>query len=101
MDGNSVVVNEAVISDSATLNINTAVTITTQPENTTACSNGSATFTAAATGTGISYQWQMSTNGIDWSDMTGETSASLTLTGIISAMNGYQYQVIVSRYCTL
>ncbi|WP_297868830.1 GEVED domain-containing protein, partial [uncultured Flavobacterium sp.] len=90
------VVNETVISNPATLTINTAVAITTQPENTTACSNGSATFTAAATGTGIAYQWQMSTNGTDWTNVAGATSATLTLNAITPSMNGNQYQVIVS-----
>ncbi|MBP9848351.1 MAG: fibronectin type III domain-containing protein, partial [Flavobacterium sp.] len=89
------VVNEAVVSNPASLSINTAVAIATQPENTTACSNGSATFTAAATGTGVAYQWQMSTNGTNWSDVAGATSATLTLNAITPSMNGNQYQVIV------
>ncbi|WP_396190084.1 beta strand repeat-containing protein, partial [Flavobacterium sp.] len=90
------VVNEAVVSNPATLTINTAVALSTQPASTTVCSNGSATFTAAATGTGVAYQWQVSTNGTSWSNVTGATSATLTLNAITPAMNGYQYKVIVS-----
>ena len=37
----------------------------------------------AANGTGLSYQWQMSANGIDWSDVTGATNCyfNSTVTG--------------------
>ena len=89
------VVNESVVSNPATLSINTAVAIATQPEKYTACSNGSATFTAAATGTGVAYQWQMSTM-VQTGQMYGATSATLTLNAITPSMNGNQYQVIVS-----
>ena len=90
------VLNGVVNSNAATLTIKTAVAITTQPSNTAGCSAGSASFTVAASGSDLSYQWQVSTNGTSWTDVSGATSATLNLTALTAAMNGYQYQAIVS-----
>jgi len=90
------VVNGVVISNAATLSVKTAVAITTPPANYTACSAGAASFSVAATGSDLAYQWQVSTNGTTWSNVSGATSATLLLTGITAGMNGYQYQAIVS-----
>jgi hypothetical protein len=90
------VLNGAVNSNPATLTIKTAVAITTQPSNTTGCSAGSASFTVAASGSSVSYQWQVSTNGTTWTNVSGATAATLTLNSLTFAMNGYQYQAVVS-----
>jgi hypothetical protein len=90
------VVNGVVNSNAATLSVKTAVAITTAPSNASACTAGTASFTVAATGSSLAYQWQMSADGTNWSDVSGATSATLSLTGITASMNGYQYQVIVS-----
>ncbi len=91
-----VVLNSAVYSNPATLTIKTAVAIATQPSSTTGCSGGSASFTVAATGSGLGYQWQVSTNGTTWNNVSGATSATLTLNSLTASMNGYQYKAIVS-----
>ena len=45
----------------------------------------------------LAYQWQQSTDGgSNWSNMPGETSATLTLFAVVDAMNGYQYRVMIS-----
>lgn len=91
------VLNGVVNSNAATLFIKEAVAITTQPSSATGCSAGSATFTVAATGDGLAYQWQVSTNsGASWSNVASATSATLTLNSLTADMNGNQYQVIVS-----
>ena len=90
------VLNGAVNSNPATLTIKTAVAITTQPFSTSGCSAGSASFTVAASGSGLSYQWQVSTNGTTWTNITAATSATLTLNSLTAGMTGYQYQAIVS-----
>ncbi|TBX65986.1 hypothetical protein EZL74_11475 [Flavobacterium silvisoli] len=91
-----VVLNSAVYSNPATLTIKTAVAIATQPSSTTGCTGGSASFTVAATGSGLGYQWQVSTNGTTWNNVSGATSATLTLNSLTASMNGYQYKAIVS-----
>jgi len=79
-----------------------AVVITTQPTVSTVCAGTNASLTVAATGTNVVYQWQMSTNGTSWSNVTdggaysGATTATLALTGVSASMSGYQFKVLVS-----
>jgi hypothetical protein len=59
-------------------------------------------MTVAATGTNVVYQWQMSTNGTSWSNVTdggaysGSTASTLTITGATTSMTGYQFRALVS-----
>jgi len=79
---------------SATL---TAPNFTTHPANQTTTVGGSATFTAAATGNPApTFQWQYN-DGTGWDDITGETTATLTLTSVTIAMSGYQYRVVATN----
>jgi hypothetical protein len=59
----------------------------------------SVAFQAAATGGGLSYQWQVSTksSGNSWSNISGATTASYTRSGstLTRTMNGYRYRVVV------
>ena len=89
-------------SDPATLTVNTAPAIGTQPANTAVCEGADATFCVTATGTGLTYQWQVSTTGCTgpWTNIAGATSSCYTVTGITSAANGNTYQCIVSGTCT-
>ena len=82
-------------SSAASLTVNTAANITTQPAAHTACEGENHTFSVVATGTNISYQWQVSTGG-PFTNITGATNSSYTITGITNAMNGNQYQVVIS-----
>jgi len=84
-------------SPSATLTVNTAAGITTQPANIVACAGNDASVSVVASGTNISYQWQVSTNGgTTFTNITGATFATLSLTSVNNDMNGYQYQVVVT-----
>jgi hypothetical protein len=86
----------SVTSNVVTLTISTTA-ITTQPASTAICSNGSATFTIATTGTPPTYQWQISTNsGTSWSDISGETNTTLTVSGLTSANSLQQYRCVLS-----
>ncbi len=87
-------------SDAVTLTVNGNASITTQPSNTNACTGGNASISVIASGSNLSYQWQVSTDGgTSWTNISGATSSTLTLTGITSGMNNNQYQVIVSNSC--
>ncbi len=71
--------------------------ITTQPANKTVAAGASATFTVAASGTGLTYQWQYSKNGgTSWTNKSGATSASYTVTAKES-YNGMLYRCIVTN----
>jgi subtilisin-like proprotein convertase family protein len=66
-----------------------------------------ATFTVGATGTGLTYQWQVSTAGCagPWTNLTNiapysnVTTATLTVNPVTQLMSGYAYRCIVSGTC--
>ncbi|MBK8953174.1 MAG: hypothetical protein IPM85_13825 [Chitinophagaceae bacterium] len=89
-------------SNAAVLTVNTLPAITTHPQSVTVCSGSSNTFSVVATGTGISYQWQSSASGCSgpWTNISGATSASYTLSGITTGMNNTGYRCVVSGTCT-
>ncbi|RYZ50315.1 MAG: hypothetical protein EOP49_14210, partial [Sphingobacteriales bacterium] len=81
-------------SAAATLTVNESPVITLDPVSQTVCEGSNVTFTASASGVpGVTYQWQL-----DGSDIIGETSSSLTLTGVTPASNG-SYTVIATNIC--
>ncbi|MRR22997.1 phage tail protein, partial [bacterium] len=83
--------------DNLIITVNQPVAITSQPLATqTVCSGTNVTFSVAATGTGLSYQWRRGTlNLINGGNISGATSPTLTLTGVSSADEG-TYSVVVS-----
>jgi hypothetical protein len=93
------------VSNMALLKVNTLPLITTQPKDSTICEGLDASFKIAATGTGITYKWQLD-NGSGYFDVvnnslySGATTNTLVLTGVPFAMDGYQYRCIVSGTCT-
>jgi len=66
----------------ATLTVQTGPAVTTQPASQTITAGQQATFTAAASGTPTaSVQWQISTsNGSNWSNITGANNSSYSFT---------------------
>jgi hypothetical protein len=77
----------------------TSPAITSQPQNKTAlASDTNVTFSATATGTSPTAQWQQSTDqGTTWSNISGATSSTLTLATVNNTMDGYKYRVIFSN----
>jgi len=69
------------------------------PATRSACASSNTSFTATTTGGGpvSAYQWQVSTNGgATFANITGATSATLSLANITTAMNNNQYRVIAT-----
>ncbi len=86
-----------VISDCAGVTLSTAPTISIQPVDTEVCPGASATFTAGANGAGLSYQWQVSTNGgVTFSNVPGGTATSLTIPSVNPSQHGTVYQLVVT-----
>jgi hypothetical protein len=74
-----------------------AAVISVQPVSQAAISGGSVTLSVTAAGSGLSYQWQRSTDaGATWADVAGATAASTTITGLSAAMNGWLYRVAIA-----
>lgn len=73
--------------------------ITTQPQNKTVEAGTATSFTVAATGTSLSYQWQLCAAGdVTFYDISGETSTTLSLTtaDVTAEANGNRYRCKVS-----
>lgn len=92
-----------------TINIQncTASAESVPPSNTTTCVGANASFTVVASGTGTTYQWQVSTdNGANYSNVANAapysnvTTATLNITGVTAAMNGYRYRCTLGGTCT-
>lgn len=71
--------------------------ITTQPANTSVVEGGTAVFTVAATGTGLTYQWQYKSPTGSWTNSAASTATTASLSiGAISSRNGYKYRCVVT-----
>ena len=77
----------------ATLTVNALTAITSQPSDETLCAGDDVTFSVAATGSNLSYQWKL-----DGSNLSGETSVTLDLIGVAAGDAG-NYTVEVSGDC--
>ena len=84
----------------------TPASITTQPSNAGSCVGGTATFTIAAQGTALVYQWQINT-GAGWTNLSndatynGATTATLTVSNVNAGMAGHQFRCVLSNTCTV
>ena len=75
-------------------------TINTQPAAQTVCAPANASFTVAASGLGLTYQWQVSTNGgTSFSDIALATAATYTF-ATTSSLNNNRYRVNVFSTCS-
>lgn len=85
-----------VVSNVAVLTVNQPVVITAQPIAITRCVGQSASFTVAASGSIVSYQWKF--NGANISDgggVSGANSANLVIASVTSA-NAGQYSCAIT-----
>ena len=79
-----------------TIIVSEGVVITSQPIATTKCAGETATFTVAATGVGLTYQWRK--NGIDITANASASTASLALPAV-SFADTANYDVVVTGIC--
>jgi hypothetical protein len=97
--------NGTLYTNGATVTVYDQVVISSQPSSQTICTGtSSVSFSVTATGSNLTYQWQVSTNsGSTWANVAiGGTSATYTLSTPSDALNGSQYRVVVtgSSPCT-
>ncbi len=82
-------------SDRATLTVlGPAVEITAQPQDYVGKLNSTATFTVAAEGDGLTYQWQISDDGENWTNSSVKTAKYSTKLTV--AKNGRQVRCVVT-----
>jgi len=87
-------------SNAVTLTVNRLVTVTTHPANASACGGTNANFSVAGTGSGtLTYKWQVSSDGgTTFTDIPGQTAATLTV-AVVNGMNNYKYRAVVTGTC--
>jgi len=85
-----------VISRTASVNFLGTINVITQPASSTSCSGSEVTIAIAAQHAHF-YQWQQSTNGSNWQNITTGTNSSVK----IKVAEGItQYRCIISNPCT-
>ncbi|MBQ6117150.1 MAG: hypothetical protein IJL08_07505, partial [Oscillospiraceae bacterium] len=88
------------ISNAATLRVEAVgPTITSQPQDFTGPIGATASFTVAAEGEGLTYQWQYkSLKDGKWynANVTGSTAATMSI-GVTAARNGMQFRCKVTN----
>jgi hypothetical protein len=90
--------NGATSNGSGTLTIQAAPSILTCPASQTVVSGNSVTFTASASGFPVpTVQWQQSTNGTNYTNITGATSTSYTISAAAASQNGYRYRAVFTN----
>ena len=78
------------------------IVINDQPQDQFTCEFKQAIFTIN-TNTVTTYQWQVSTDGINWSTIvnnsiyTGATTNTLSISSVTTPMNGYQYRTVLTK----
>jgi uncharacterized delta-60 repeat protein len=88
-----------VVSEVATLTVNTAPKVTQDPNNQSVPAGTIVSFIAAATGTApLSVQWQVRPKGGAWTNITGATSPTLTITAS-AALNDNRYRAVFTNLC--
>ncbi len=90
-------------SNSAALSVSVSMSIVASPVDQTVCPAAEASFTVAALGTGLTFQWQFSDGTgfvslIDSADISGAATGTLTLSNVLPAQQG-DYRCVVSGDC--
>ncbi|MBM3410619.1 MAG: T9SS type A sorting domain-containing protein [Bacteroidetes bacterium] len=105
-DANGDVIPNTVFNNGS-INRVVGATITNQPSSSlTVSSGGNITLPVSATGSGLSYQWEvLSTGSTSWQSVSGsiysgETTSSLSITGASAAINNYQYRLRINTGCS-
>ncbi|MFN0081984.1 MAG: choice-of-anchor J domain-containing protein [Ferruginibacter sp.] len=78
--------------------VNTAATGTISVANVTTCfgTNATFSFTGLTAGTGLSYQWQVSTAATPaFTDIPGATATTYVITGVTTAISGNKYRIVI------
>ncbi len=96
-------------SNAITLTVLASPTITLQPTNATIGDGGSTSFSVTATGDGLNYQWQVSTDGgSTYNNITASgsnpsylnwASPTLNINSTVFANDGFIYQCIITGTC--
>jgi hypothetical protein len=86
---------------SVSLVVSTAPIIITQPANQMACEASEVSFSVAATGSGLSYQWRKGTvNLTNGANISGATSDMFTINHMDESDVASNYNVVITGFCS-
>jgi hypothetical protein len=93
-----------ILTQVATLTVNTLPSIGTQPVPQTICTGSNVSFQISGAGTGATYQWQVNTgsgfiNLMNMAPYSGVNTPQLTITAAPIGLNAYAYRCMVSGAC--
>ena len=72
--------------------------ITSQPVSTAVAAGMTATFGVIASGNGLAFAWQRSTNvGLAWQSIPGASGVSYTTPSLDASANGHQFRVVIQN----
>ena len=91
--------DSTVTSGTYTITACSSPAITVNPANASTCAGSTASFSVTATGTSLTYQWQLKVVGGAFVNIGGATSSSYTTPATAAGDNGNQYECIVSGAC--
>jgi len=75
--------------------------IATQPQSIAVCRGTDASFSVNATGDGLTYQWQLSTDGgSNFNDIPGAGLPAYAVTGAAFSANNNRYRCVINGTCT-
>jgi hypothetical protein len=89
----------SLISQSALIKTLSSPQLTNSPQNVQVCENSNHVFSASASGDGITYRWQISTDGGTSFRDTGTNTSNFAINGVNLTNNNNLYRVIVSGTC--
>lgn len=88
---------ESKYTENAIITVLSAPEITTQPQSSTMTEGLTVSFSIAATGNSLLYQWQTSADGGEtWSDVRNATNPRYSFMANMS-LNGYEYRCVVTN----
>jgi hypothetical protein len=98
----------SIFSNAGMLQVDPTITILGQPVNKTICQNNSTTFNVSAVhigGGSVTYQWQISFNGLNYSNLSnntvyqGVTTSTLSLSNVQMSLNNAKFRCLINNYC--
>lgn len=100
----NVIVNGSFAPSDTSINVslivNSAPLITSEPSNVTVCAGNSASFTVAASGSSLNYQWKKGLiNLANGGTISGATSPTLTINPVSLTDVASDYHVVISNGC--
>ena len=99
LDGNNCAATPGGLTSSATVTIDDSAVITSDPVDASACTGASVTFSVAATGSGLGYQWYNGTTALSNGPIYSGVGTNTLTVNNVTGLSGMEYHAVVSSIC--